>query len=162
MIKNKVLVTKEFVWDCAHMLSNHEGLCANVHGHTYKMEVTVSRTSTDVLCVSGSNEGMVIDFKQLKDMVKKVLVDRLDHAFITWGNGCEAEKDIAKTLHKHGMKTFYMATRPTAENMCQEFYLILATELRFGYQDLGIQLERIRIWETPTSYAEVNANGCNY
>ena len=80
-----ITATKEVVFDCAHMLSGHEGLCKNLHGHTYKVQVTVGQVTSggrDRLIPSGPSASMVIDFKHLKEALNEVIVEPFDHAFV--------------------------------------------------------------------------------
>jgi len=146
----RVTATKEFTWDMAHMLSGHEGLCQNLHGHTYKMEVEVEHLQGGLIAM-GPSEGMVIDFKHLKEVVKSEIVDPLDHALMVWENGNPAEQAIAQVAIEHGMKVAAVPYRPTVENMCREFFGVLKTLL----PEKGVKVRRVRVWETPTSFAEV-------
>ena len=67
-------VTKEVMFDAAHLLTGYEGLCRNLHGHTYRLFASV--------CAEPDERGMVVDFKRLKELVKSEIVDRFDHAFM--------------------------------------------------------------------------------
>ena len=71
-------VSKEFSFDMAHLLDGHDGKCQNLHGHTYKLQVEVCGN----LYASGAKQGMVIDFSDLKSIVKRAVLDPMDHAFI--------------------------------------------------------------------------------
>lgn len=148
----QLTATKEFSFDCAHLLSGHEGACKNLHGHTYKLEVTVKRSPGIPLTqVKGPSQGMIIDFKVLKDAVNELIISRFDHAFVYWEDGNEAEKALAKVCESYEMKTMALSYRPTAEQMALAFYRSLDHYLSVH----GLQVTRIRLWETPTSYAEV-------
>jgi 6-pyruvoyltetrahydropterin/6-carboxytetrahydropterin synthase len=148
----KITVTKEFSWDMAHMLSGHEGLCKNLHGHTYKMQVEVSSKGGSLIEDDKSSKGMIIDFKNLKEIVRDKIIDRLDHAFLYWtGSGDVVEHKIAELLKESGRKVAEVPYRPTAEEMVIDFYNILFVEL--GHH--AIIVESIKLWETPTSFAEV-------
>lgn len=146
--------TKEFTWDMAHMLENHEGLCINLHGHTYKMLVTVSRpVKGPSLQTAGAALGMVMDFKRLKEIVREELIDDLDHATMINEYSHDAvEEELYSLLRRHDRKIYRFPGRPTAENMCLEFFNILSKAL---YLKEGVVLQALRIYETPTSYAEV-------
>ena len=149
---SNVSITKEFSWDMAHMLAGHEGLCKNLHGHTYKMQVEVCRNSGGVIEGLECSNGMVIDFKDLKNIVKTKIIDPLDHAFIYWTNSTDPlENEIANLLIKNGRKVFGVNFRPTAEEMALNFFNELDKYLSLS----GIELKRIKIWETPESFAEV-------
>lgn len=144
-------ITKEFTWDMAHMLACHEGLCKNIHGHTYKMQVEVTRKSKDLITSPGnSEEGMVIDFNHLKNIVKDKIIDPLDHAFMYWCQSPDSlEHKIAELLRKHGRKVVTVTYKPTAEEMARNFLEILSHE--FDKHDILIR--SVKIWETPTSFA---------
>lgn len=151
----RLTATKEFSFDCAHMLSNHEGLCANLHGHTYKMQVTLQSLHARGLNLSGPAEGMVVDFKDIKEIVDKRIVKKFDHAFIYWQNGDgenECEKEIMETLQRYGKKIYFMEDRPTAENMARHFFAAIAYCLKAT--EYSVAVTSVKVWETPTSYAE--------
>ena len=151
-------VTKDFTWDSSHMLYGHNGLCKNVHGHTYKMQVEVARLG-DQPTIDGkcSSEGMVVDFKNLKTIVEDRIISKLDHAFITSCEkaGCEqtaeVEWEIAQVLVENKLKVFYLGVRPTAENMAIEFAGVIDRSIK---EAMGLKLVSITIWETPTSFAK--------
>ena len=144
-----ITATKEFSFDCAHMLSGHEGLCSNVHGHTYKMQVQVRRDRAS-LCESGPSAGMVVDFKDLKQVVNDHIIYHFDHAFVFYKHGNEVEKAVGHLLLSHGMKVAEVSYRPTAENVAKSFFQILSE----AFKNSPIIIESVRLWETPTSYAE--------
>ncbi|CCJ34110.1 6-carboxytetrahydropterin synthase QueD [Caloramator australicus] len=143
----KITVTKEFTFDCAHMLSNHEGICSNLHGHTYKLEVTASAE----LIKEGSSQGMVVDFGDLKSIVKELIVDKFDHSFIFWEGGSEAEREIARVVEVYGMRIVKFNERPTAENMA----IFIIKTLNEHLKDSPVKIVKVRLYETPTSFAEV-------
>jgi len=151
-----ITATKEFSWDMAHMLAEHEGLCLNVHGHTYVMHVTVFHKPPHKLEIQGPANGMVVDFKGLKEVVKELIVDPLDHAFMGWEHSTDtAEQMIIAVLRKHKRKLQLVGYRPTAENMATNFLLMLnskLTEMEAAYGVISV-----KVWETPTSYAEAMA-----
>lgn len=122
-----IKVTKSFTFDAAHFLPNHKGKCAAMHGHTYRLEVTVIRQNG--LIDSGSDEGMVIDFYDLKGIVTAEVIDKLDH----------------KVLNE------VLSFRTTAENMAAHIFSVLTDKLQSG----GVIVEKIKLWETPDSYVEV-------
>lgn len=144
-----ITATKEFKWEMAHMLTGHKGLCQNIHGHSYKMQVTVSRISRTIQ--SGSSEGMVLDFSDLKNIVEDTLINRLDHAFMMNGNAAGLERELLHMLHGK-VKIYVVGYRPTAENMARDFYEVISKQLED--LDKTITLESVKIWETATAYAE--------
>ncbi|MCX7920699.1 MAG: 6-carboxytetrahydropterin synthase [Clostridia bacterium] len=149
---SKISISKEFTWDMAHMLSDHKGACKNLHGHTYRMQVQVSRVGNRLLGNTGHSDGMVMDFSDLKNIVKEKIVEPIDHSFMYWCNSNDpVEHELAELLRKNGRKVAVVNYRPTAEEMAYEFFKTLTEELK----RVNIIVEGIRVWETPTSFAEV-------
>ncbi|QMT35744.1 6-carboxytetrahydropterin synthase QueD [Neisseria wadsworthii] len=134
-------ITKIFTFDSSHMLDGHDGKCQNLHGHTYKLEVVVAGG----LIKSGAKDGMVMDFADLKTIVKHTIIEPFDHAFIYNGNN-PRESQIAALLEGWNMKTMRLDFRTTAENMAAYMYACL--------KNAGLHVSLIRLWETPTSCAE--------
>ena len=148
---SQISVTKSFSWDMSHMLAGHQGECRNLHGHTYKLEVEVGNKAGQMQEV-GPARGMVVDFKDLKEIVKNKIINPLDHSFLYWSKSTtEVEHQIAQLLEEDERKVYGVDFRPTAENMAQYFWDILKDDL----QELGLELESIKVWETETSYAQV-------
>ena len=131
-------VTKSVKFDAAHILTNHNGLCKNLHGHTYRVEISVSQDG-------GDGSDMVIDFKDLKRIATEVICERFDHAFI-YNTASEGEREIAAVVEKHAMRTVALPFRSTAENLAQYFY----GELEERIPGLSV----VRVWETADSCAE--------
>ena len=134
-------ISKIFTFDASHMLDRHDGKCQNLHGHTYQLEVTVA----SILINEGAKAGMVMDFADLKTWVKQTILEPFDHAFLYHGNN-ERESQIAALLEGWQMKTLRLNQRTTAEHLAIEMYHRL--------QAVGVPVCRIKLWETPTSYAE--------
>ncbi|MCF7521770.1 6-carboxytetrahydropterin synthase QueD [Neisseria sp. ZJ106] len=134
-------ITKIFTFDSSHMLDGHDGKCRNLHGHTYKLEITVS----DGLIQGGAKDGMVMDFADLKTIVQAEIINPFDHAFIYHG-GNERESQIAALLDGWQMKTLRLPCRTTAENMAALMYGRL--------KNAGLNVCSVKLWETPTSCAE--------
>jgi 6-pyruvoyltetrahydropterin/6-carboxytetrahydropterin synthase len=131
-------VTKSIKFDAAHVLTNHQGLCKNLHGHTYRVEVSVTQPPE-------STADMVIDFKDLKQICEGTIIERFDHAFI-YDSTSEGESEIAAVVSKHGMRAVALPFRSTAENLARHFYEQLSTCVP--------GLSAVRVWETPDSCAE--------
>ena len=131
-------VTKSIKFDAAHVLTNHQGLCKNLHGHTYRVEVSVAQPPD-------STADMVIDFKDLKRLGEETILARFDHAFI-YDSTSAAESEIAAVVAKHGMRAAALPFRSTAENLARHFYEQLAARVP--------GLSAVRVWETPDSSAE--------
>lgn len=138
-----ITVTKIFDWHCSHQLENHSGLCKNIHGHTYKLEVEVTGPIHNTKKLT--DEGMIVDFATFKKYVKEKVVDKFDHALIL--NSENGDAELYKLAKQKGWKTLIMPYRTTAENMCIWIYNQL--------KDIdNLQIIRIRLYETDTSYAE--------
>ncbi len=131
-------VTKSIKFDAAHILTNHQGLCKNLHGHTYRVDVGVTQPPHDT-------SDMVIDFKDLKRLSEEVIVSRFDHAFM-YDSTSPGESEIAAVVEKNGMRTAALPFRSTAENLARHFFTLLSKRLS------GLRF--IRVWETPDSCAE--------
>lgn len=116
-------IAKEFTFDSAHRLPGYKGSCANLHGHTYKLRIYIKGPI--------SKNGMVMDFSKLKKIVKKEVLDKLDHAYLN---------KIIK--------------QPTAENILVWVWKKLAPKLNKN----KILLTKLILWETPTSFAVYEGN----
>ncbi|AUI66125.1 MULTISPECIES: 6-carboxytetrahydropterin synthase QueD [Glaesserella] len=134
-------IAKEFSFDMAHMLDGHDGKCKNLHGHTYTLQVEISGE----LHADGAKSGMVMDYSDLKAVVKKHILDNMDHAFI-YDLTSEKECKVADLLNSLDSKTFGIPARTTAEQMAKYMFDTLKAE--------GLPVSLIRLWETPTSYCE--------
>ncbi|WP_054940792.1 6-pyruvoyl trahydropterin synthase family protein [Paenibacillus ihuae] len=138
----EVSVCKIFTFDSAHQLVGHKGKCSNLHGHTYKLEVVLKgKPSTEA---GHSDEGFVVDFSDIKAIVQQSLVDRLDHAFLAMGN-----EPVLETLQSSGSKVALLGFRTTAENM--------SAYVAYQLKQASLPLYSVKLWETPTSWAEVLA-----
>ena len=131
-------VTKSVKFDAAHILTNHQGLCKNLHGHTYRVDLSVTQQEDD-------KSDMVIDFKDLKRVATEVVCDRFDHAFI-YSAESAGEREIASVVERLGMKTAEIPFRSTAENLARLFY----GELKKRIPGLA----SVKVWETLDSCAE--------
>jgi 6-pyruvoyltetrahydropterin/6-carboxytetrahydropterin synthase len=151
----KLTATKEFTFDCAHMLTGHQGLCKNLHGHTYRLEIEVQYFGSGGQIPDGPSEGMVVDFKDLKEIVNRRIVSKMDHAFIFHNapGKPSVEMQIASLLQGNGLKCYVMEDRPTAENMSKHIFAALSHE----FKSSGVVLKRVRVYETATSYADFQA-----
>ena len=138
-----IYISKKFTFDMAHMLENHPSKCKNLHGHTYKLYITVGRDELD--------NDMVIDFKDLKNIVEKNVIDKLDHSFAYNLNTNDILiKDIVNLLKKNGRKVYGFKSRTTCEVMTKEIWDILFNLLK----DNGLVLVNIKLYEGEGSYAE--------
>lgn len=117
-----MLITKEFTFDSAHKLIDYNGLCSNLHGHTYKLQVTLKGKIKD--------NGMIVDFKILNEVITNEIIKNLDHKFLNDVEGLN---------------------QPTAENMVVWIWNKLITH----FED---EIFEIKLWETPTSFVTYNGD----
>lgn len=144
----RIRITKEFTFETGHALFGYDGKCRNVHGHSYKLSVTVIGTPNQE---KGHKKlGMVIDFGDLKQIVKEEVVDPFDHATVF--NKNTPHVDLAKTLEKSGHKVILAEYQPTSENMVIDF----AQKIRARLPE-HLQLHSLQLRETGTAYAEWHA-----
>lgn len=136
--------TKEFKFDAAHYLcGSYTGKCQNIHGHTYKVLITVKSTELN-------DDGMVIDFGELKECVKPI-IEAYDHSIVVNSNPSEgsAKREEFIEILEQETDVKHFPGNPTAENMARLFFERICEKL-----PTGIMLENVKVYETPTSYAE--------
>lgn len=126
----KITVVKEFTFDAAHQLLEHPGKCKQLHGHTYRLQIGITGPIDE-------STGMVMDFAGLKNLINDKIVDRLDHQFLN-------NIDYAG----------FPAHQSTAERMVFWIWSLLSTIWQISDPINGRELSFIRLYETPTSYAE--------
>ena len=142
---SKIRITKQFNFETGHALYGYDGKCRNVHGHSYKLSVTViGRPITDTTHVK---QGMVIDFGDLKKIVKEEIVDQFDHATVFNKNTPHVE--LAKELTDRGHSVILADYQPTSENMVIDFSKKIGARL-----PENISLHSLKLQETDTSFAE--------
>lgn len=142
---SKIRITKQFSFETGHALYGYDGKCKNVHGHSYKLSVTV--IGTPITDTSNVKYGMVIDFGDLKKIVKEQIVDVFDHATVFNKNTPHVE--LAQELKDRGHDVILVDYQPTSENMVIDF----AAKLKAQLPD-SVKLHSLRLQETETSYAE--------
>lgn len=141
---SKIQITKMFTFETGHALYGYDGKCRNVHGHSYKLSVTVNGTPID-----DSNHvkyGMVIDFTDLKKIVKEEVVDVFDHATVFNKNTPHVE--LARELESRGHNVLLVDYQPTSEMMIIDF----ASKIKKRLPE-NIELHSLKLQETETSYA---------
>ena len=142
---SNIRITKQFSFETGHALYGYDGKCKNVHGHSYKLSVTVmGQPITDT---SNVKYGMVIDFTDLKNIVKEEIVDVFDHATVFNKNTPHVE--LAKELQDRGHHVILVDYQPTSEMMVIDF----AEKIKNRLPE-KIKLHSIRLQETDTSFAE--------
>ena len=141
----KIRITKQFSFETGHALFGYDGKCKNVHGHSYKLSVTV--IGTPITDRDNVKFGMVIDFSDLKTIVKEEIVDLFDHATVF--NQTTPHVELAKELKQRGHHVILVDYQPTSENMVIDFAKKIINRL-----PNSIALHSLRLQETETSYAE--------
>jgi len=139
-----IRITKKFKFEMAHALHGYDGLCKNVHGHSYRLWVTVKG---DVKNEKGhTKDGMVMDFAVLKDIVKPEIVDKYDHSLVLNANSPHAKIDLSAFE-----KVFLLPYQPTSENLVMDFAIHIKNKL-----PENIMLCKVVLSEIATSFAEWN------
>lgn len=144
-----IRITKQFNFETGHALYGYDGKCRNVHGHSYKLSVTV--IGTPIKDTSNVKFGMVIDFGDLKKIVNEEIVDIFDHATVFNKNTPHVE--LAKELKDRGHHVLLVDYQPTSEMMVIDF----ADKIKKRLPE-NIQLHSIRLQETESSFAEWHAS----
>lgn len=141
-------ITTRLEFDAGHRIPSHKSQCRNLHGHRYAIEITLSG---DIIQKKGiSEQGMVMDFSDVKAIARREIVDKWDHAFLVY-QGDTAVLAFLNTLPDH--KTVVMHEVPTAENMAAEAFRILQACYQDTYGN-HLKLERVRLYETPNSWVD--------
>ncbi len=139
----KIRLTKEFKFEMAHALLGYSGPCKNIHGHSYYLYVTIIG---EILKDDNSPiNGMVIDFGELKEIVKTEIVDQVDHALALYD---KTPKYIIDSL-KPTYNLFLTPYQPTCENLIHDFAIRIQKKL-----PPEIKLFSLKLCETVTSFAE--------
>ena len=140
-------IIKVIQWDMGHRVLNHRSICKGLHGHRYKAEICIDG---ELIQESGiSEEGMVIDFSDIKQTAQRYIQVELDHAFMVWDKDVEL-LDFFKNSTGH--KPVIVPFTPTAENVAAYIF----NELKDKFTDVfktGLHLQSVKLWETPSSYA---------
>jgi len=147
-----IAITRRLEFDAGHRLPNHQSQCRNIHGHRYALEITLS---ADVIHEEGAaDDGMVMDFGDIKRIAREKLVDLWDHAFLVY-RGDKVMVDFLAAISGH--KTVVLDVVPTAENLVEVAFRILkdAYRDRFGHV---LKLTRVRLYETPNCWADATAD----
>jgi len=143
-------ITTRMEFDAGHRIPGHKSTCKNLHGHRYALEVTIK--GEVIMLEQASEFGMVMDFKDAKELIKSTIVDRWDHAFIVYEKDHEVV-DFLKTLRDHKTVTFPKV--PTAENMALVAYETLKKVFEERYGKL-IAPVKVRLYETPNNWADIS------
>ena len=140
----KIRITKAYKFDMAHALPGHDGLCKNIHGHSYELLVTL--IGEPINDQNSPKNGMVIDFKDLKKIIKDLIVDQFDHSLVLRDDTPEALLTQMQIAYSRIILVNY---QPTSENMIIDF----ANRIKNRLPD-NVKLHPLKLWETVTSYTE--------
>ncbi|MCF6093503.1 6-carboxytetrahydropterin synthase QueD [Microaerobacter geothermalis] len=125
--QHRVAVSKSFTFDSAHFLHQYEGKCKYLHGHTYRLDITLSGFLNEI--------GIVVDFSEIKEIYEQEIKQKLDHQFLN---------EVLPQMNT------------TAENMIVWIWEVLDKALATrGLKENGLRIEELVLYETPTSYAKL-------
>ncbi|MER2999327.1 6-pyruvoyl trahydropterin synthase family protein [Pontibacter populi] len=139
-----IRLTRQFTFETAHALLNYDGPCKNIHGHSYKLQVTI--VGQPINDTTDPKYGMVLDFGDLKKIVNTFIVEPLDHALILRQ---DSSPELLAVLQQMNQKVVLTPYQPTCEYMLIDFKNTLTQQL-----PVTIQLHSLRLWETENSFAE--------
>ncbi len=140
-----IRLTKEFSFESAHALEGYDGACREIHGHSYRLFVTVK--GDPIADLQSAKCGMVIDFGDLKRVVGEQIISRLDHSFVM--RRSPASEALAQSMSAQFKNVILVDYQPTCENMLVDFAARIAPRL-----PAGVVLHSLKLHETATSYAE--------
>lgn len=145
MSTTKIRITKKFDFEAAHALYGYDGKCKNLHGHSYKLVVTV--IGSPITDKSNPKWGMVMDFGDLKRIVQQEIINKVDHSVMLCSLSPHSE--LAEQLIKQGHQVVYTPYQPTSENMVIDFAQRLQKHL-----PEEVTLHSVLLQETENSYAQ--------
>ena len=140
-----IRLTKEFTFESAHALAGYDGKCREIHGHSYRLFVTVKGIPSQD--EQDPKLGMVMDFGDLKAIVAREIIDRLDHSFVL--RDTEENRALAECFQNRFDNVVMVPYQPTCENMLSDFAERIGSAL-----PAGVTLHSLRLHETASSYAE--------
>ncbi len=142
-------ISRIFEFDAGHRIPNHNSECRNLHGHRYKLELTLQGK---VLNTQGeSHEGMVLDFADIKKITNKI-VDQVDHSFFVY----ESDTQMLDFLKTTDSKYTVLTAIPTVENIAKFLLENLKPNFEKTYND-SLIIKKIKLWETPNCFVTLNA-----
>lgn len=143
-----MLITRRLEFDAGHRIPAHNNKCRHLHGHRYAIEISLSG---DIITESGAAEqGMVMDYSEVKRVANAALVDKWDHAFLVYSEDATLLQFL-QSLEGH--KTVVLDNPPTAENLALTAFRILDEAYQDSYGN-HLRLERVRLFETPNCWAD--------
>jgi 6-pyruvoyltetrahydropterin/6-carboxytetrahydropterin synthase len=148
--KPAISITRRLEFDSGHRIPNHHGQCRHLHGHRYAIEVTLTGEVADH--PGKPDDGMVLDFGDIKLLTNQYVVDLWDHAFLV-AKEDKSVVDFLATLPNH--KTVIMEHVPTVENLANAAFAILQPVFSKAFAG-RLELSALRIYETPNCWADVH------
>jgi 6-pyruvoyltetrahydropterin/6-carboxytetrahydropterin synthase len=142
-------ITRRLEFDAGHRIPNHDGQCRHLHGHRYRIEVTLSGKL--VQTAGSPDEGMMMDFGLIKNIMQEHIVTPWDHSFFV-AKSDQLLIDFLNSIPGH--KTTILNSIPTAENLAKAAFDILQPKLSEAY-DGRIRLKQLRLYETPNCWADI-------
>ncbi|HJT52040.1 MAG TPA: 6-carboxytetrahydropterin synthase QueD [Nitrosospira sp.] len=143
-----MLITRRLEFDAGHRIPSHKSKCRHLHGHRYAIEITLSG---EIITEAGASEqGMVMDYSEVKRIANKTIVDKWDHAFLVYAEDAQVLQFL-QSLGDH--KTVVLDTPPTAENLALTAFRILDEAYQDSYGN-HLRLEQVRLFETPNCWAD--------
>ena len=139
-----IKITKQFSFEMAHALRNYDGLCRNIHGHSYKMDITLA--GQPLHDENSPKNGMVMDFGDLKRLVNEEIISLLDHALVL---NAKTDAQLIEVLKQNYEKIVTVDFQPTTENLLN----FIAGKIQLRLPET-VTLACVRLRETDTSYAE--------
>ena len=136
-----ISITKKIEFEAAHRISNYPGPCSEIHGHTYKLEVTVSG-------LISPKTDLVMDFKSLKEILQKTVIARVDHTLIL-----KSSRENQTIFSSYPGKITWMESEPTAEQM-----LLWMVSAITPHLPSGVSLLKLKLYETSGSFASWKTN----
>ncbi len=137
-----IVLTKIFHFEMAHAIEGYIGACKNIHGHSYELHVTVSSKENQNEYIQGL--GMEIDFKEIKQKVKTLIIEKLDHALVLSKTYMDKHPNMIKQEN-----LLIWEIEPTAENI-----LIYIMKILTNHFSNEVKLVKLKLYETKDSYAE--------
>ena len=149
-------ITRRLEFDAGHRIPDHQSQCRHLHGHRYAIEITL--TGEVIEAAGQPHNGMVMDFSEVKALAMRHVVEPWDHAFLVW-RGDTAIAGFLASLTGH--KTVVLDRVPTAENLARIAFELLDPVYRDKYggnEGNHLQLEQVRLYETPNCWADCHRN----
>jgi 6-pyruvoyltetrahydropterin/6-carboxytetrahydropterin synthase len=142
-------ITRKLEFDAGHRIPDHRSQCRNLHGHRYVLEITLQGELVET--EGAPDRGMVMDFADVKALAMEHLVNKWDHAFIVYARD-EVVRNFLEQMADH--KTVVLDRIPTVENLAAEAFRILSDVYNDHY-GVDLKLKRVRLYETPNCWADV-------